>query len=293
MEAYQIHELERMTGIKAHTIRIWEKRYSLIRPNRTTTNRRFYSDTQVKKLLNVSTLLAQGRKISKIAALSDDEIDNEIQSLSQQDVQEHEYGGYINDLVKSMLDFDETAFEKIFSAATLRFGIYDTMVNVIYPFLGKVGILWSLSKAAPIQEHFAACIIKKKLMAAIDGLMPPKIKTKTFLLFLPPGEWHEIGLLFANYIIRVKGYKTIYLGQDLPIENIEKIMQIIKPTHALLFYITTRPKEEIAQQIKMISKIDDTTQLLIAGNLELLPENKSKIKNVTYLTQVDSLYQYL
>jgi methanogenic corrinoid protein MtbC1 len=192
-----------------------------------------------------------------------------------------------------MLDFDEAAFDKIFSAATLRFGFYDAMIHVVYPFLGKVGILWSVNKTAHIQEHFAANIIKRKLMSAIDGLMPASKKDKKFLLFLPPGEWHEIGLLFANYIIRAKGYQSIYLGQDVPVENIEKIIPVVRPDHLLLFYITTRPKEEIAQQIIALSKMDKQTKILVAGSSESLPESTSKLKNTTYLTDVNSLLNFL
>ena len=123
MESYQIHQLEQMTGIKAHTIRIWEKRYGLIYPERTNTNRRSYNESQVRKLLNVSTLLARGQKISKIASLKEDELNSLIEHQDITDIKDSICAGYINDLVKSMLDFNETAFEKIFSAAATRFGI--------------------------------------------------------------------------------------------------------------------------------------------------------------------------
>ncbi len=293
MESYQIHELERMTGIKAHTIRIWEKRYALIVPDRTDTNRRSYNDAQVKKLLNVSTLLARGEKISKIAALTEEELNGMIELQAPDVATDSMCAGYINDLVKSMLAFDEQAFEKIFSAAVTRFGIYDTIVNVVYPFLSKVGILWNISKSAPIQEHFASSIIKRKLMAATDGLMPPTKKSKTFLLFLPPDEWHEIGLLFANYIIRSKGYATVYLGQNVPLENIEQIVPAVNPKYLLLFYVHIRPVEEVEAQLKKLSKMGDKASLFVAGNAELFPENKHKLKNIIYLTGAGSLLNFL
>lgn len=293
MESYQINELERMTGIKAHTIRIWEKRYGLIYPDRTDTNRRSYNEGQVRKLLNVSTLLARGQKISKIASLSEDELNSLIEVQDMDGATDNISAGYINDLVKSMLDFNEPAFEKIFSAAVMRFGVYDAMIHVLYPFLSKVGILWNISKTAPVQEHFASCIIKRKLMAATDGLMPPAKKTKKFLLFLPPEEWHEIGLLFANYIIRSKGYETIYLGQSVPIENIEKVVSAIHPKYLLLFYINARPVNEIEKQIKQLAKIDENITLFVAGNAELFPENKHKLRNTFYLTEANSLLNFL
>lgn len=293
MESYQIHQLEQMTGIKAHTIRIWEKRYGIIQPDRTDTNRRSYSEAQVRKLLNVSTLLSGGQKISKIASLSEDELNSLVEEQSDSHVADSICAGYINDLVKSMLDFNEPAFEKIFSAATTRFGIYDAMVNVIYPFLNKVGVLWNISRTAPIQEHFASCIIKRKLMSATDGLMPASKKSKKFLLFLPPDEWHEVGLLFANYMIRSKGYETIYLGQNVPIENVEKVIPAVLPRYLLLFYLNMKPVGEVEEQITRLSKVDEKITMFVAGNPELFPENKHKLKNTIFLTGASSLLNFL
>jgi MerR family transcriptional regulator, light-induced transcriptional regulator len=293
MQTYPINELERLTGIKAHTIRIWEKRYGLVAPERTDTNRRVYSDDQVRKLLNVSTLLAKGYKISKIAALSEGEINTEVQKDDKNEVTYTIYAGYINDLVKSMITFDEPAFEKIIAAAAMRLGMYEAILHVIYPFLNKIGLLWSTDQTEPVQEHFATNIIKRKLMVAIDGLLPPTEKNSTFLLFLPKGEWHDIGLLFANYIIRSKGYKTIYLGQDVPDANIEKLVQATNPKYMLLFYIAARPKEEITKQSGTLAKLSAGTHVLVAGNSELFAAEKSRIKNVTYLKGVDSLLELL
>ena len=293
MEAYQIHQLEQMTGIKAHTIRIWEKRYGLISPNRTTTNRRYYDNDQVKKLLNVATLMSQGQKISKIAILSDEEINASIQNGSDHAGMDSIVTGYINDLVKSMILFDEAAFEKVCNAATTRFGMYNAMISVFYPFLEKVGTLWRVNKTAPAEEHFASFILRRKLLSAIDGLLPSTVTDRKFILFLPPGERHEIGLLFSDYIIRSKGYQTIYLGPDVPVENIEKIATAVMPTYLLLFYIAARQKEDIETQIRSFTSIDSKIQVLVAGNAGLLPENKSKIRNLTYLYEINSLLTLL
>ena len=130
-------------------------------------------------------------------------------------------------------------------------------------------------------------------MSAIDGLMPPTKKTKKFLLFLPPDEWHEVGLLFANYIIRSKGYETVYFGQSVPIENVEKAITIIRPKYILLFYIAMRPASEIEEHIRRLSKIDEKITVLVAGNAALFSENKNKAKSATYLTEVNSLLNFL
>jgi len=293
MKTYHINELEQLTGIKAHTIRIWEKRYNLVTPERTTTNRRNYDDDQVRKLLNVATLLSQGFKISKIAALSENEINTQLQKEVRNETKDNIAAAHINDLIKSMITFDERSFEKVFSAAVLRFGFYETMLQVVYPFLNKTGILWAVDKTAPVQEHFAINIINRKILAATDGLMPHTVKGQKFLLFLPQNEWHEIGLLFANYIIRSRGHETIYLGQNVPYSNIHSIAPLINPDYMLLFYVAPKHKTDIKQNIKDLAQKHKNIKILIAGNMDLLQHNESNFKNVTYLTDVNSLMEYL
>src|SRR6218665_134781 len=162
MKLYQIAELEQLTGIKAHTIRIWEKRYSLIKPTRTATNRRQYDQEQVKKLLNISALLSEGHRISKIAGLKEKELSRKIFELQDQGAEDAVSRSLINELTVALLNFNEAAFEKAFSAAVARFGLFDAVIQVFYPLLHKVGILWACDHAMPVQEHFATCIIRRK-----------------------------------------------------------------------------------------------------------------------------------
>lgn len=266
---YQINDLERLTGIKAHTIRIWEKRYGLVQPFRTSTNIRYYDDDHVRKLLNVATLLDGGYKISRIAALSEKEMKELLQGMRNRTETDIVSRGFVNDLVVAMLSFDEPAFEKTFSAAVTRFGLYDAMLKVIYPFLYKVGLLWTLAETIPAQEHFASCIIRKKLMAAIDGLPSPGRKDKHFVLFLPPGEWHDVGLLFSEYMIRSKGYPVIYLGQNVPLENLSQVMNATTVTHAVGFFVTGRPDEEIEAFLSDICNKFKNINVLIGGHAAL------------------------
>jgi len=290
MQSYQIKELEHLTGIKAHTIRIWEKRYGLITPHRTDTNRRYYDDNQIRKLLNVATLISNGIKISRIASYSEKEINELILDSTEEKQQEDKSTVYINDLIKTMLGFDEAEFERIFMLAVLHYGMYETMCRIIYPFLNKTGVLWSVKKAIPVQEHFANCIIRRKLIAAIDDLPACAANSKSFLLFLPPGEWHETGLLFANYLIRAAGHKTIYLGQNVPYENIDKIASRLSCDYMLTFYVTTKPAKEIGLQIKTLSKNNPGAKILVSGNPELFKDAKSIPKNVTYLFEVTDIF---
>jgi len=293
LEPYLINDLERLSGIKAHTIRIWEKRYGLIIPERSATNRRCYNDEQLRKLLNVSTLLSHGLKISLIAAFSESQINDYVQSITNNGSQGDIVTGYVNGLIKAMLSYDEEGFDKIFSASVLRYGFYKAMLTVIYPFLIKAGVLWSTDKTAPAQEHFASWIVRKKLMAATDSLLQPPGNSRKYLLLLPKGEWHEIGLLFANYILRYNGCKTIYLGQNVPNDNIRQVIEDTDPQYLLMFYIVTRPKEEVERQVSEIAKRHSYLQILVAGNPELFPEKKTRLKQVTYLTEVNDLQNTL
>ncbi len=266
MKLYHISELEQLSGIKAPTIRVWERRYNLIKPGRTDTNIRMYDDRQVRKLLNVATLLSNGYKISKIAELGEDDMHAMVLGLqgSTGDTDAATVA-FINDLVVAMLAFDEGSFEKTFAAAVKRYGLFDAMLNVFYPLLHKIGIMWSTEDAMPVQEHFASAVVRRKLIAATDALVLKKKRRKKFLLLLPPGEWHEIGLLFANYMIRSKDIETNYLGQNVPYEQVAAILAKTTITHVLLFFIT-RPEQDDLTQIRKNMGLPNDLPLLIAGS---------------------------
>ncbi len=292
MKPYQINELERLTGIKAHTIRIWEKRYGLITPLRTSTNRRYYSDDEVRKLLNVSTLLSKGHKISKIACLTEIEFTNELLAENSLLKSNNSYEGLINDLLKSMLNFDEQSLESIFQLSVTRHGFYNTMLHVVYPFLNKVGMLWRIDEAETAQEHFATAVIRRKLQAATEALPKAINKGNKFLLFLPEGEWHDTGLLFADYVIRSKQHESVYLGQNLNQESLLKVLQVVKPDYLLLFYITARPIEEIRKQLLLFAGHNEIT-VLVTGTPSLISNLDLGVSNVVCLSSVNDLFDYL
>jgi len=292
VNSYQISDLERLSGIKAHTIRIWEKRYNLIEPHRTSTNIRYYDDAQARKLLKVSTLLAQGIKISKISKLSEKEINFRIQELQNVVSEDAICTGFINELISTMLSFDEIGFDKTFSSAVIRFGMHEAMLKVFYPFLHKTGLMWSTEEAMPAQEHFALCVIRRKLITAIDGLPAPTKRSKSFVLFLPTEEWHESGLLFADYIIRTHGYKTIYLGQNVPAKNLIDVIENIKPTHLITFYIARRDPQSIVSDLTLISKKHAGINLIVAGSYPM-DQLVKKTKKITFLSSPSELLKLL
>lgn len=266
MKLYQISELEQLSGIKAPTIRVWERRYNLIEPGRTDTNIRMYDDRQVRKLLNVATLLSNGYKISKIAALDEDDMHAMVLGLQGNTREGDDVAmAFINDLVVYMLAFDEINFEKTYAAAVTRYGVFEAMLQVFYPLLEKIGIMWSTDDAMPAQEHFASAVMRRKLIAASDALVLKRKRRKKFLLMLPPGEWHEIGLLFANYIIRSKDIETIYLGQNVPYEQVAAILGKTDISHVLLFFIA-RPEQENLLHIRKAMGLPRELPLLVAGS---------------------------
>lgn len=292
MGHYQIADLEKLTGIKSHTIRIWEKRYGIISPHRTSTNIRYYDDIQATKLLKVSTVVELGIKISKIADLSEKELNAKILEAQKTSNVDVICLTYINELIAAMLTFDENGFERAFANAVIKFGIYQAMLKVFYPFLRKTGLMWSMAETMPAQEHFATAIIRKKLISAIDGLPSPVKRSKTFIMFLPPDEWHETGLLFSDYIIRYHGYKTIYLGQNVPVENLDEVVSQVKPSHLFTLYISRKNKEQVEAEVKYLAKNYPKIKLLVAGS-PLLLENLSVFKNLVLLHEPGDLRKEL
>ena len=280
MSRYKISDLENLSGVKSHTIRIWERRYKILSPLRTETNIRYYNDEQLKKLLNVVSLIKSGEKISVISKLSLEEINAKISSLANFGVHGIKEETLINQMVSAGLSFDEATFEKAFSNSILSFGILDAYQKVFYPMLFKIGLLWSTTQLNPAQEHFVTNLIKQKIFAAIDALSPPIEEKENWLLFLPQGEKHDLGLLIANYGLRAQGKKVIYLGADVPLENLYLIAAQVEPTNYLTFSVRSNGHDTINQCLARMNKefrnpsIQICCSKEIADNLQLSSNQK-------------------
>ena len=265
MAKYSIRELEKLSGIKAHTIRIWEKRYRILSPHRTTTNIRSYSDDDLKMIINISLLNGNGIKISKIAGLSSAEIAERVTRLSakQNSTQIH-----IDRLVVAMIDLEEENFEAILSDFIHSQGLEKTIVDIVYPFLQKIGILWQTGNISPAQEHFISNLIRQKFIVAIDALpLAPKKTSRRALLFLPEGELHELGLLFCHYMVKKSGIRTYYLGQQVPMADVNAICESHQP-ELLLTAITTSPARTFVEDyLKRLSKAHLGRTILVTGNV--------------------------
>jgi len=235
---YSIRDLEHLSGIKAHTIRMWEQRYSILSPSRTATNIRYYDDADLRMLLNIAVLNRQGMRISRIADMSPEELHG---SVRKANMNTGEPEGQVDALVLSMIDLDEERFEKILANSTLREGFEGTMRNVIYPFLDRIGILWITGSITPAHEHFITCLIRQKIIVAIDGQYPKyDDESKTFLLFLPEGEFHEIGLLFLHYLLKARGHRVVYLGVNVPFDDLLAVNKV-RPVDGIYSIATLSP----------------------------------------------------
>jgi len=264
MGKYSIKELERLSGIKAHTIRIWEKRHNLIEPSRTSTNIRYYSDDDLKKIINVSLLNNHGVKISHIADLDHEQLVKKVLEFTEKKT---EADIYINQVIVCMIDLDEEQFEKQLTALAQKFGMEKTITDVIFPFLDRIGILWQTGNITPAQEHFVSNLVRQKLLVAVDALPIPPKTARTAVLFLPEQELHEIGLLFCYYILKKSGIRVFYLGQMVPYEDLKSIGQSHHPDFFVTSIISERMPKDLQNFINTLSSDFPTSKIIATGGV--------------------------
>lgn len=262
MNAFTIKDLENLSGIKAHTIRIWEQRYNFLRPQRSETNIRYYCNEELKTVLNIALLNKYGYKISHIDKMNPSEVREKILSLSQQEAYLERL---INDLIHHMVDLDSEAFEDVIDNYIRVKGIDKTITNIIFPFLDKVGILWMTNNINIAQEHLITSIIRQKLIVGIENASSHIIHEKTVLLFLPEGEQHEIGLLYVYYLLKIRGVRVIYLGANLPIRDLEYVVRYKKPD-CLYTHVTCLPSRyNFDKFMSQIAQLLPNTKLIVSG----------------------------
>ncbi|MEK6155048.1 MerR family transcriptional regulator [Flavobacteriaceae bacterium 3-367] len=260
---FSIRDLENLSGIKAHTIRIWEKRYNLLSPERTATNIRTYSISSLQKLLNVTLLYNNGYKISKIAKIPEKDIPLMVREIvAKHSVKNHT----INAFKLAMINFDQTLFFNTYNGLLSEYSFRDIFTDVFVPLLNELGLLWQTDTISPAHEHFITGLIKQKIVINTEKLqiLEPTKKEKTFVLFLPENEIHEIGLLFVNYEIILRGYKTIYLGQTVPIESLVDLRKYYDRLHFLSYFTVEPSKDKLDRYVK-----DFTTSINSNGNYKL------------------------
>lgn len=262
---YSIKDLEKLSGIKAHTLRIWEKRYGLFQPERTDTNIRYYSNKELKLILNISHLNKSGIKISKIAAMSEEEI---ARKVAEAGIRRTGQEDMIDDLIVAMIDLSESRFTQSFGQSLLRSGFEFTMEQVIFPFFERIGIMWQSGGINPAQEHFMTHMVRQKLLVALDALPITEAGVEeTIVLFLPENELHEIALLYYNYILRSRGFHTVYLGQSVPVQNLVRVAEIVQPRYLLSILTTPKTDQELDAFIHELIEIHGQKPILLSGRV--------------------------
>lgn len=293
MERFSISQLAQFSGIKAHTIRAWEQRYNALSPGRSAGNTRYYNNEQLKRLLNIVSLMEEDFKISELCVMEDEELSQLLEDKKKYPDHDLKYGFYISQLISAGVNYDEIYFEKIFANCLLKFGFKDSYSFVIVPMLKRLGLMWTTNKMPPAQEHFVSNLVRQKIFVAIDSLPPPKNEKGTALLFLPESEFHEIPLLFAHFILRFHEVKSVYLGANLPMDSIVDSIADLKPEYLLFFLIHQDVPENVELCIDQLKKAHPNN-IYIAGNSILLKklkkDSEQRVKIINSIGELENLF---
>lgn len=289
MNAFTIKDLENLSGIKAHTIRIWEQRYSFLQPQRTETNIRYYSNEELKKLLNIALLNKYGYKISHIDKMTSEEIRDKIMALNQHQAQQERM---INDLIKEMIDLDIARFEEILDQYISARGVERAIVQIIFPFLEKIGLLWLTNHINPAQEHLVTNIIRQKLIVGIEGCNTHMQLNKTILLFLPEGEHHELGLLYMYYLLKSRGVKTMYLGANVPVRDLEYVVKLKKPDYVYTHLTSVAGNFSFDRFLNQVHAKIPEAKVIISGLLTQ-QYKKTAPANITFRKSLGEVMEFV
>jgi DNA-binding transcriptional MerR regulator len=278
-EGYAIKDLEVLSGVKAHTIRIWEKRYGLLAPGRTDTNIRYYSDTDLRRILNVSLLVKNGFKISKVAKWDELQLKQTILKITEKSNSESDY---VERLILNMLNFDNIAFYKLADEIIAQKGFEEAVLKVFFVLFERIGTYWQVGSIFPAQEHYVTSIFRQKLIAETDKLGVENRNGSTILFFLPEGELHEMSLLFYSYLAQKNGYNVIYLGQFVPFDDLAKVQLHVKIDHVFTAFINPISKEDLENYLVRLKETFQQQKVFITGwqVQHILPDLPRSVKVV-------------
>jgi MerR family transcriptional regulator, light-induced transcriptional regulator len=287
---YSIKDLEKISGIKAHTLRIWEKRYGIITPMRTSTNIRYYQDDDLRRLLNISLLNRYGYKISKIACLDDNEIANIVSSISDK---MNEHDTQMDALTISMIEMDENKFNRIITKNIKQSGFERTMTDIVYPFLDKLSILWFTGSVNTIQENFIANLIKQKIFVALDQLsINSSADAKSIFLYLPEGESQELSMLFLHYLLKTRGFFVINAGQSVSIKDLVQMKDNRSFDFIFTMFNEPRSRFNIKDYLDKVTVLFKHSKFLTTG-FQIYEQNITSTENYTVFKSVHDVILYL
>ncbi|MFN5213984.1 MAG: MerR family transcriptional regulator [Bacteroidota bacterium] len=290
MSLYSIKDLEHLSGIKAHTLRIWEQRYGLLKPKRTETNIREYSDNELRLILNVSLLNKSGYKISQIADMTQSDIERAVSELLNENSNRDTL---IDALILSMNELNESRFDKTFSNAILHLGFEKAMLQVIFPFFRRIGIMWQVGTITPAQEHFISNLIRQKMIVAIDGIVTQVggIQTKA-ILYLPENELHEIPLLFLYHALKHRGYTVIYLGQSVPLNDLLSLCEYYRPELLFSVFSAEPNYDHLDEYVNILRSKLPNIQCCLSG-YQITKSNIDSKDNITVFKELIEIIRFL
>lgn len=289
MTLYSIKDLEYLSGIKAHTIRIWEKRYQLLDPNRSDTNIRSYTDNDVRRILNVSMLIKNGYKISNVASFDTEKLQAEVLLIHRN---LDDPAKNIDQLLFQTVNLDTFGFEQLLNKIIAELGFSKTIENVVFPFFERIGILWQTGSIFAAHEHFVSNLIRNRLIRE-TGKFESLESAKAVLFFLHENEWHELGLLYLNFLAAGAGLRCVYLGQSLPFEDLASLLVNSKFDFVCTSFINAIEKPELEQYLANLSLVFNRHKILIAGrqvnihkpklpsNILLIKSNKDFMRRIS------------
>lgn len=294
MSYYSIKDMEKLSGIKAHTIRIWEQRYGILEPQRTPTNIRYYDDDNLKDLLKIALLNQNGFKISKISLMSPVEIKQKYAELVNES---NRRNPLISALISATVSMDEAEFNEVIRTGVDKIGFRKTVIEVVYPFLERLGILWLRGSVNPAQEHFASSLIRQKILVAIDRLNEDSSLTKdyhkTCVMFLPEKETHELSLLFTHYLMKVNGFKVVYLGANVELEHLKYVLENKKVDWLLTIFTTQPTRNKLDRYVSELAKLGADQRIFIAGQNPKLKHISDIPENVKILNDLGDFQNIL
>ena len=290
---FTIKDLENISGIKAHTIRIWEKRYNLLEPKRTDTNIRYYSHENLQKILNVVLLSKNGYKISRIAKMSREEMLLESREVA---FGSNTNDAVINDFKLAMFQFNKVLFDKTYKKLLLKKHFEKIVKDVFIPFLNHIGLLWQTDTILPAHEHFISNLIAQKIHSNIELITAiVNESNKTYVLFLPENEIHELGLLYLNYELLLRGNKTIYLGQNLPLDNLKCFFDYQEEL-CFITSLTVQPyKDKIEDYFNQVEGLLGTSnhEFIAIGRRTSLLKTKVYKSNISFCDSIADILKVI
>lgn len=289
MAVYSIRDLETLSGVKAHTIRMWEKRYGLLNPHRTDTNIRYYLDNDVKMLLNAALLNRHGYKISRIACMSQRQLHEAVLEVSEKKADKELQS---DTLTLSMLELDEEKFDATIRLRIEEDGFRKTMLDVIFPFLNRLNVLWMTGSIMPVQENYIAGLIKQKIYVAIDQLPHPERKRGTFIVYLPEGEEHELSTLFIHFLLRDSGFKVVNLGRNVSLDDLLQASEVHHPDYIFTLINEGLFKDSVKDYIEKLALHCRNSTILLSG-IQISRQHIKSRKNWITFDGLDEILHYI